>query len=99
MGTMSRYQHPQFGISRTRLVKATEARRELVGQRLVDVLTVINQRHSFNRKCRRIVFSRWRKHCRFKRIGIAEGLKEFDGQIANQDSPGAVQLRILSHAL
>lgn len=99
MGTMSRYQCRMFGVSPHRLVRATQANRNLEGQRLLDVLTVIRHREQFNRACRRMVFSYWRKHCRRNRVDVNKGLLRFSGLVGQNDHPSLVQLRLLSHAL
>lgn len=98
MGTMSRYQCPRFGISPTRLLKATQARRELSGQRLLDVLSVIRHREKFNRACRRLVFAYWRRHCRKMRVSVVEGLSQFSGVTLPNDHPAFVQMRLLSRS-
>lgn len=98
MGTMSRYQSQTFGVTLKQLCRAHLANRQLSGQRLSDVLTVINQRQLFNRKCRRLVFSHWRKHCRKMGWGVASGLKNYKGMGGTNDHPALVQLRLLSHA-
>lgn len=104
MGTMSRCN--KWGSGPAHNPRSTKAKRLLTGQRLMDVLTVINQRQLFNRQIRRLVFNLWKRHAwaygynRYNFEAPAQAVLDpsLKGLVLGQDHPAAVSARLLGWA-